>query len=179
VIGGSLECERWLQALRAARGDAPWRRVPTGVGEDRLLGGLDVAATLATGTRTLARGLLTEAHGGTLALPRVADAAPGTVAVLARVLDEGVVRLERDGLSAVHDCAVCIAAAAGDEEREQLPATLASGWRSTWHSRTATPPPRAAETRSTTPPSRRTARTSRPSPRWRRPSASGPRAHCC
>ncbi|MDF1503681.1 protein phosphatase 2C domain-containing protein, partial [Roseisolibacter sp. H3M3-2] len=124
VIGGSVECERWLQALRAARGDAPWRRVPTGVGEDRLIGGLDVAATLSAGTRVLARGLLAEAHGGTLALPRAADAAPGTVGLLARTLDDGEVLVERDGLSARHESAVCVAAAAGPDEREQLGATL-------------------------------------------------------
>jgi magnesium chelatase subunit D len=124
VVGGGLECERWLAALRAARGGAPWRRVPTGITDDRLLGGLDVAATLASGTRTLARGLLAEADGGTLALPRAADAAPNVVAVLARALDDGAVRLERDGLSAVHDAAVCVVAAAGAEEREQLSPTL-------------------------------------------------------
>jgi magnesium chelatase subunit D len=51
-------------------GDAPWRRLPVSITDDRLVGGLDVAETLARGTRVLARGLLAEADGGTLLLAR-------------------------------------------------------------------------------------------------------------
>lgn len=39
--------ERWLEILRAALPPGtPWRRLPPGIGDDGLLGGLDLAATL-------------------------------------------------------------------------------------------------------------------------------------
>jgi magnesium chelatase subunit D len=125
LIGGSLECERWLAALRASRGDAPWKRMPVGVTDDRLLGGLDVAATLARGSRVVARGLLAEADGGTVALPRAADASAAVVGAVARALDEGTVRLERDGMSAVDPARICVIAVADEQEREAIPTALA------------------------------------------------------
>jgi magnesium chelatase subunit D len=75
---GVEEAERWLAALRATRArrapGTPWRVVPASVTPDRLDGALDVAATLATGAATRAAGLLAEASGGVLALPRAAAA---------------------------------------------------------------------------------------------------------
>ena len=124
LVGGSLECERWLGALRARRGGAPWRRVPVAISDDRLLGGLDVTGTLARGTRVMSPGLLAEADGGTLAIPRVADAGTALISALARALDEGDVRLERDGLSAVHAARVCAILVAGSDERDQVPSSL-------------------------------------------------------
>lgn len=124
VVGGALECERWLAAARTVRGDAPWRRMPVGLTDDRLVGGLDVGASLARGGRVLSRGLLAEADGGTIALPRAADASVAVASALARALDDGVVRLERDGLSGEHDAALCVLAAAGPEEQEHVPAAL-------------------------------------------------------
>jgi magnesium chelatase subunit D len=125
VIGGSLECERWLAALRVTRGDAPWKRVPVGVSDDRLVGGLDVAATLARGSRVVARGLLAEADGGTVVLPRVADASAAVLGAVARALDEGTVRLERDGMSAIDPARVCVIAVADEQERDTVPTALA------------------------------------------------------
>ena len=125
LIGGSIECERWLGALRAVRGDAPWKRIPVGVTDDRLMGGLDVVATLARGARVVARGLLAEADGGTVALPRAADASAAVIGAVARALDEGTVRLERDGMSAIDAARLCVIAVADEQERDAIPAALA------------------------------------------------------
>ncbi len=91
--------DRWLAELHAALPEATGlRRVPATIPDDRLLGGVDLAATLAAGRPVHARGLLAEAEaaGGVLLLAmaerltpataaRLADAAVGMVA-----LDEGV-----------------------------------------------------------------------------------------
>jgi magnesium chelatase subunit D len=116
---GAEEAERWTRALRAARAGAaggPWRVVPAGVTSDRLEGGVDIAATLAGGRLARERGLLAEAEGGVLALPRAAAATEGTLARLAATLDD-----DTPGGDAR---AVVVAVVTGDE-REALGAVLA------------------------------------------------------
>ncbi|GJG86858.1 hypothetical protein tb265_20390 [Gemmatimonadetes bacterium T265] len=114
VAPGAEEGERWVAALRAAlaarRPLAPWRVVPSAVSDDRLVGGLDVVATLAAGARVETRGLLAEADGGVLVLPRAAAARTAT---LARVTDA----IEGGRLAVV--AVVC-----GDEERAAVPSLL-------------------------------------------------------
>jgi magnesium chelatase subunit D len=77
----------------------PWRRVPLGIADDRLLGGLDLAATLRTGTPVARRGLLAEADGGVLILAMAERVAPGVAARIAATMDLGAVSAERDGFS--------------------------------------------------------------------------------
>src|SRR4051812_9857718 len=60
--------------------DKPWRKAPLGVGDDRLLGGLDVAATLRAGKAVVQTGLLAEAHGGALVLPMAERVTPSAAA---------------------------------------------------------------------------------------------------
>jgi magnesium chelatase subunit D len=100
--------ERMLEALAALRvatlGDGqqdatPWRRVPLGISDDRLLGGLDLAATLARGRAVTARGLLAEADGGIVMLPLVEQLPQVQVAQLCAVLDDGRLRLAREGVT--------------------------------------------------------------------------------
>lgn len=91
--------EHWLAGLRALLPRAtPWRKLPPSIEDDRLLGGLDLTATLAAGRPILERGLLAEAHGGFLLLAMAERAGPGLAARLAAALDTGLVRLARDGL---------------------------------------------------------------------------------
>ncbi len=75
--------------------------LPVGVTEDRLLGGLDLEATLATGQRVLRSGLLARAHGGLLYADGVNLLEDSTINHMLAALDTGVVRVERDGLSLV------------------------------------------------------------------------------
>ncbi|MGK7868437.1 magnesium chelatase subunit D [Falsiroseomonas sp. E2-1-a20] len=92
--------DRWLALLRAALPqDAPWRRLPLGIPDSRLLGGLDLAATLAAGRPVAERGVLAGADGGIVVAAMAERLETGTAAKLCAVLDSGVVAVQRDGLS--------------------------------------------------------------------------------
>jgi magnesium chelatase subunit D len=78
----------------------PVRRIPLHAGDDRLLGGLDLAATLQAGRPIAQHGLLCEADGGVVLLAMAERVEAGIAARLCAVLDDGVVTLLRDGLSA-------------------------------------------------------------------------------
>ncbi|MEM1265426.1 MAG: magnesium chelatase subunit D [Pseudomonadota bacterium] len=67
----------------------PIRRVPPGIADDRLLGGLDLAATLGAGRPVISTGLIAEVGRGTLILPMAERASAGTAARIAAALDEG------------------------------------------------------------------------------------------
>ncbi|MFN7387982.1 hypothetical protein, partial [Brevundimonas sp.] len=72
--------DAWLTGLRGLLApDRPWKRLPPGIGDDRLLGGLDLAAALGSGTRVLQKGVLVEADGGVLVAP-MAERLEGGVA---------------------------------------------------------------------------------------------------
>ena len=92
--------DAWLSGFRALHtADTPWRRMPPGIGDDRLLGGLDLAAALGSGQRVLQRGLLAEANGGVVIAPMAERMATGTAARLAGAIEDGTVRVERDGVA--------------------------------------------------------------------------------
>jgi magnesium chelatase subunit D len=82
------------------------RRVPAGVDAERLTGGLDLVATLATGRPVVEPGLLAVADGGALIVPMAERLGAGVVGVLGQALDEQAVRIERDGLSVLVPCRV-------------------------------------------------------------------------
>ncbi|MCJ2105486.1 VWA domain-containing protein [Methylobacterium sp. E-041] len=90
--------EAWLRHLtdRLAPG-TPVRRCPPGIGDDRLLGGLDLAATLSAGRPVAQAGLLAEADGGLVVVPMAERLSPGTAARLAAALDTGTITVARDG----------------------------------------------------------------------------------
>ena len=91
----------WLDHLRD-RLAGPVRRMPPGIADDRLIGGLDLPATLRAGRPVSQRGLLAEADGGVVLVPMAERMERGTVARLAGALDTGTLALERDGLTARH-----------------------------------------------------------------------------
>ncbi len=94
-----------LGALRRALPtDAPWRKLPLGVTDDRLLGGLDLAATLAASHRVAERGLLVQADGGFLVIAMAERLDAGVAARVAATLDSGEVIAEREGVSARTAC---------------------------------------------------------------------------
>lgn len=93
-----------LLADGASAADAPYAHLvelPVGVTEDRLLGGLDLEATLARGERVHRSGLLARAHGGLLYADGVNLLDDSTINHMLAALDSGVVRVEREGLSVV------------------------------------------------------------------------------
>lgn len=118
--------DAWLTAFRALlEPDVAWRRLPPGIGDDRLLGGLDLAAALGPGRRVLQRGLLAEANGGVVIAPMAERLGAGTAARLAAALDDGAVTVERDGMTERLQARFVLAAldeSVGAEER--VPAAL-------------------------------------------------------
>lgn len=92
--------DRWMELLAARLPEGtPLRRMPHGIGDERLLGGLDLAATLRSGRPVAQRGLLAEADGGVLLLPMAERIPAGTAARLAAALDRGEVQVARDGIA--------------------------------------------------------------------------------
>ncbi len=90
--------DAWLGLLRGLLPGRPWLRVPLSVTDERLLGGLDLPATLAAGRPVAQRGLLAEADGGVLILAMAERLPSATAAYIAQTLDRREVALERDGL---------------------------------------------------------------------------------
>lgn len=90
----------WLRALQALLGPSQrFRRVPGHIGDDRLLGGLDLAATLSAGRPIVSRGLLAEANGCILLLPSAERMSQRVSAQIASARDLGGIDLQRDGAS--------------------------------------------------------------------------------
>ncbi len=82
--------------------NAPFVELPLNVTEDRLIGGLDLEATLARGERVVEPGLLARAHGGVLYIDAVNLLDAGVAAHVMDAMARGVVQIERDGVSAVY-----------------------------------------------------------------------------
>ncbi len=118
--------DAWLSLLRSYLPEnAPMRRAPLAVGDDRLLGGLDLAATLRSGRPVAESGLLVQTHGGVLVLAMAERHSSATAARIVAALDEGCVRLARDGLAAHEDARIgVIALDEGYEPDERPPAAL-------------------------------------------------------
>lgn len=118
--------DAWLAMVRGLLPDGtPWRRLPPNTADERLLGGLDLAATLRAGRPVAASGLLVEADGGVVVIPMAERLPTGTAARLAAVLDQGAVTMERDGLARRYKVALGLVAldeSIGVEER--LPPAL-------------------------------------------------------
>lgn len=103
--------DRWLELLRdLLPEDTPVRRLPVHVTEDRLLGGLDLAATLRAGRPVAERGLLAAADGGILIAAMAERMRPSVAAQIAGVLDRGEVAVERDGFSQVSPARIAVVA---------------------------------------------------------------------
>jgi magnesium chelatase subunit D len=92
--------DRWLAALSGMlpKG-APQRRLPLNIADNRLLGGLDLAATLRAGRPIAERGLLVEADGGVVVVAMAERLSQKTAACLAAAADTGEVIVERDGIA--------------------------------------------------------------------------------
>jgi magnesium chelatase subunit D len=91
--------DAWLARLTVLLGDRRLLRMPATIGDARLLGGLDLTATLAAGRPVAERGLLAEADGGIVLVAMAERLPPATAARLALVQDAGEVATERDGIA--------------------------------------------------------------------------------
>ena len=91
----------YLDFLRSRlRENTPYRKLPLSIQDERLLGGLDLAATLNTGKPVLNKGVLAEVHNGVLVVPMAERISPSLAARLASVMDRHEVLVQREGLSA-------------------------------------------------------------------------------
>ena len=118
--------DAWLARLGAGLPQgAPVRRIPAHIGEERLLGGLDLAATLRAGRPVTQKGLLAECDGG-VAVLAMAERAGATVAAhLGMALDVGAVTLARDGVEARVPARLAVVALdEGAEDGEAAPPAL-------------------------------------------------------
>ncbi len=91
--------DKWLDGLRRATSPAPLVKTNSSVPDDRLIGGLDLAGTLAAGRPVLEPGLMARADGGLLVVSNSETMPRGTAARIAAALDAGVVAIARDGVS--------------------------------------------------------------------------------
>lgn len=119
--------DRWLALLQALwPGPGSLRRVPATITPDRLVGGLDLAATLATGRAQAERGVLAAADGGALVLAMAERLPPATAACIAAALETGAVAVQRDGLDLRLPARFgVIALDEGMAEDERVPGVLA------------------------------------------------------
>lgn len=87
-----LEHGTWHSAL-------PFVELPLNATIDRVAGGLDLEASLRRGERVAVRGLLAEAHGGTLVVDGVNLLDAGITNLVMAAMGSGQVRVEREGIS--------------------------------------------------------------------------------
>ena len=91
--------ESWVEYLRGAIATgAAVRRLPPSVTDDRLLGGIDLVATLSAGHPVVQTGVLVEADGGIIVIPMAERLTVGCSARIAGALDRGDVSIEREGI---------------------------------------------------------------------------------
>lgn len=82
--------------------DTPFVELPLNVTEDRLIGGVDLEATLAKGERVVQHGVLSSAHGGVLYVDSLSLLDSSAVSHIMDAMSRGAVLVEREGLSEVH-----------------------------------------------------------------------------
>lgn len=92
--------ERWMTMLRATLPPSgPLKHLPLHIADGRLLGGLDLNATLLAGRPVAERGLLAEADGGVLILAMAERLSSATTVHITAAIDLRETIVERDGLS--------------------------------------------------------------------------------
>lgn len=118
--------DAWLSALaQLTASDSPMVKLPPGATEDRVLGGIDLGATLAHGRVVVDSGVLARAHGGWVVVPMAERIEPVAAAHLGGALDRGEVALEREGLSRRLDARIGVIALDEGIDDERVPTGLA------------------------------------------------------
>jgi magnesium chelatase subunit D len=117
---------QWLQILRDLLPvSAPLRRMPFNIADGRLMGGLDLAATLRANKPIAERGALAAADGGVIVVSMAERLSGHTAACLNAVMDAGEVALPREGVFIRSAARIGVVALdEGMSEGECIPACL-------------------------------------------------------
>jgi magnesium chelatase subunit D len=118
--------DQWLRLLRdLLPADAPMRRVPFNIPNGRLLGGLDLAATIKSNRPIAERGVLAAADRGVVVVSMAERLTLHTAACINSVLDVGEVTLPREGVYLQSPARLGIVALdEGMSDEESVPASL-------------------------------------------------------
>lgn len=115
----SAGAQQWVAALKSRLpSGARMVRLPSSATDDRIFGGLDLAATIATGVPVAERGVVADADGGIVVIPLIERMPVATQARIGAVLDTGVVQVLRDGVRAEFDATFALIAI--DESDEDV-----------------------------------------------------------
>ena len=105
---------------------APIRRMPASIEDDRLLGCVDLAATLKQGRPIVQNGILAETNGGCLMIVMAERLSVQAAARIASALDRREIAVEREGISRIVPTALGVVALdEGASPEEQIPEALA------------------------------------------------------
>lgn len=101
--------DSWIEFLDARLApNTPRARLPLSIADDRLLGGLDLPATLRAGKPFFQKGILAEVDGGVLTVAMAERMESGTAARLGAVLDSGKVTTARDGFTDIRSARLAL-----------------------------------------------------------------------
>ena len=106
----------WLERVKQLSKQDPIRKIPANIPEGRLLGGIDLGATLKYGRPIAETGMLGECHGHIVIAAMAERLTRSTVHHLCTALDNGALSVARDGIEA--ETPARIALIANDEGTE-------------------------------------------------------------
>ena len=114
----------WLERVKQLSKQDPIRKIPANIPEGRLLGGIDLGATLQYGRPIAETGMLGECHGHIVIAAMAERLARSTVHHLCTALDHGALSVARDGIEAQTPARIALIANDEGTEDESAHAAL-------------------------------------------------------
>ena len=114
----------WLERVQQLSKQDPIRKIPANIPEGRLLGGIDLGATLQYGRPIAETGMLGECHGHIVIAAMAERLARSTVHHLCTALDHGALSVARDGIEAQTPARIALIANDEGTEDESAHAAL-------------------------------------------------------